>query len=88
MEAESVVESVVRDEANEAGGEDVNESAELDAGRTVVSIFPGFGERDTSDAPVGEDVESCVETRIIPLLVTSALISTIWQTREVIFSRN
>ena len=62
VEAESVVESVVRGEENEIGGEDVDESAELDADRADVSNFPGFGEKDTSDAPVGEDVESCVET--------------------------
>ena len=40
VEAESVVESVVRDEADGAGGEDVDECAELDAGRTVVPNFP------------------------------------------------
>ena len=62
VEAESVVESVVRDEADGAGGEEVVEYAELDAGRTVVPNFPGFGEKDTSDASVGADVESCVET--------------------------
>ena len=40
VEAESVVESVVRDEADGAGGEDVDECAEFDAGRTVVPNFP------------------------------------------------
>ena len=47
---------------NESGGEDVDENEEVDASRAGVSNLPGFGEKDSNDDPVGEDIESFVET--------------------------
>ena len=61
VEAESVIESVVRGEKIESGGGDAHWN-EVDESRAGDSNISGFGEKDTSDDPVGEDIEKCVET--------------------------
>ena len=81
-----VVESVVRGEENEIRGGDVDENAELDwQSRTCLALV-----RETKLTILLAKTSRVVlkRARIIPLLVTSVMISTIWQTRQVIFSRN
>ena len=60
VEAESVVESVVRGEKDESGSGGIEEGRV--ASGAAVSNLPGFGEKDSSDSVCDDDIESCAKT--------------------------